>query len=227
MKMLFHGRDFIDKVIVVAVEAGVIDQIEFIIQQPFDEGAIIWQYNPLGRHPALVLDDGVVLPHGILCCEYLDSLGTGPSLFPKDVRRWRAKSQLYLGDGLFDATSALVVQALRPPADRNRADMERHRIRILHVLPAMNKEIAHLDAGDFHIGHVGFVCGLNFYDMRQPLGRVALEEGDAVYDWRAAFPALASWYEKVIQRPSLQVRPSTLGIAQQPAPEWAKDFRPK
>ncbi len=227
MKMLFHGRDFIDKVIVVAVESGVIDQIEFIIQQPFDEGAIIWQYNPLGRHPALVLDDGVVLPHGILCCEYLDSLGSGPSLFPKDDRRWRAKSELHLGDGLFDATSALVVQALRDEEERNRADMERHRMRILHVLPAMNMEIAHLDPNDFHIGHIGFACGLNFYDMRQPFGRVRLEDGDAEYDWRVAFPDLAAWYDTVIQRPSLQVRPSTLGIAQQPAPEWAKGFQQK
>ena len=81
MKLLFHGRDFIDKVLVVAAEAGVLDQLEFIIQQPFDEDAIIWEYNPLGRHPALVLDDGVVLYHGLLCCEYLDSLSSGRRLF--------------------------------------------------------------------------------------------------------------------------------------------------
>jgi hypothetical protein len=34
MKMLFHGRDCIDKVIVVGIESGVIKQIEFIVQQP-------------------------------------------------------------------------------------------------------------------------------------------------------------------------------------------------
>lgn len=227
MKMLFHGRDFIDKVIVTAAEAGVLDDIEFIVQQPFDEGAIIWDYTPLGRHPALVLEDGVVLAHGTLCCEYLDSLRRdGITLFPKDARRWRAKSQMYLADGLFDATSALVVQALREPDERNDADMRRHRARIFHVLPAMNDEVDKLGLDDFHIGHVVFAGALNFYDMRKPLARVALEPGDEDYDWRATFPALVDWYEAVIQRPSLQLRPSQIGIAQQPVPAWAKNFKP-
>lgn len=221
LKMLFHGRDFIDKVIVVAAEAGVLDRIEFIIQQPFDADAIIWRYSPLGRHPALVLPDGTVLCHGLLVCEYLDSLGTGPSLFPSGPMRWRAKALSHMGDGLFDATSALVVQGLRPPADRNRGDIARLRERILHLLPAMDAEAARFGAQDFHIGHVCFASGLNFFDLRKPLGRVMLEAGDDHFDWRSRHPRLAAWYDRVLARPSLQLRPSQLGIASQhaPAPE--------
>ena len=221
LKLLFHGRDFIDKVIVVAAEADVLDRIEFIIQQPFDTDAIIWRYNPLGRHPALVMEDGTVLCHGLLVCEYLDSLSSGHRLFPPDASRWKAKALANLGDGLFDATSALVVQGLRPAAERNRDDMLRHRERILHLLPAMDREAAHFGAQDFHIGHVCFASGLNFFDLRKPLGRVTLFGDDALFDWRVRHPGLAAWYDRVLARPSLRVRPSQLGVPSQhaPAPE--------
>jgi glutathione S-transferase len=219
MKMLFHGRDFVDKVLVVAFESGVLDRIEFIIQQPFDDDAIIWKYNPLGRHPALVLDDGVVLYHGMLVCEYLDSLTRGRRLFPQDDSRWRALSQAILGDGLFDATSALVVQGLRKPADRNRPDALRHRQRIYHALAEMDRQAAAFGPDDFHIGHVGFACGLDFHDRRRPFRRVQFDPVDTDFDWRRAHPTLARWFDDICRRrPSLQVRASQLGIPQQGVP---------
>ncbi len=219
MKLYFSGRDYIHKVLVVAAEAGVLDLLEFETENPIDRDAPIWKVNPLGRHPVLVLDDGLVLNHGLLCCEYLDSLGKGPRLFPQDERRWKAMAQMILGDGLFDATSALVVQGLRPVTERNGPDMARHRERILHVLPAMERAAREFAPGDFHIGHVCFAGGLNFFDLRKPLGRVMLVPEDADFDWRARYPHLAVWYEQAIRRPSLQLRPSHLGIQSQGAPK--------
>ena len=61
MKLYFSGRDYIHKVLVVAAEAGVLDQLEFETENPIDRDAPIWKVNPLGRHPVLVLDDGLVL----------------------------------------------------------------------------------------------------------------------------------------------------------------------
>ena len=132
----------------------------------------------------MVLDDGVVLCHGLLCCVYLDSHSAAPRLFPQDVTRWKALSQMILEDGLFDATSALVIQSLRDPAERNQADLRRHRKRILHALPVMDRDAAGFESEGFHIGQVCFAGGLNFFDMRKPLARVELEPADAAFDWR-------------------------------------------
>ncbi|MSO64524.1 MAG: glutathione S-transferase [Alphaproteobacteria bacterium] len=213
MKLVFSGNDYVHKVLVVAAEAGVLDQLEFVVNNPIDEQAIIWDYNPLGRHPVLVLDDGLVLYSGLLSCEYLDSLSKGRRLFPQDGTRWKALTQMVLGDGLFDAVSRLSVQLLRPAAERPQADMRRDRKRVLHSLAIMDRAAAAFSADDFHIGHVCFAGGLSFMELRRPLQRLDLDPGDAALDWRPQHPTLAAWYVRVIQRPSLQLRPSHLGVA--------------
>src|ERR1700761_6203992 len=40
--------------------------------------------NPIGRVPALVLDDGRVIPESEVICEYLEDAYPEPSLRPKD-----------------------------------------------------------------------------------------------------------------------------------------------
>ena len=142
MKLLFSGNDYIHKVLVVAYEAGVLDRLEFVVNNPVGPDDIIWDYTPLGKHPVLVLEDGLTLYSGLLVCEYLDSLGPGPRLFPQDGTRWRALSQMVLGDGLFDAVSALSIDALKPAPDRVASAMHRNRRRILGTLDRMARAAA-------------------------------------------------------------------------------------
>src|SRR5881628_885538 len=69
------------KVWVVAYEKGLLNQIERLSTNPHvDE--YLREDNPLCRVPTLVLDDGEVLFDSPVICEYLDSLGDGPELFP-------------------------------------------------------------------------------------------------------------------------------------------------
>ena len=59
MKLVFTPNpQYIHKVLVTAHEASVLDKIEFERQVPFDQDTGIWRYNPLGKVPAFVMDDG-------------------------------------------------------------------------------------------------------------------------------------------------------------------------
>jgi glutathione S-transferase len=195
----------------VAHEAGVLDQLEFVVNNPVGPDDIIWGYTPLGKHPVLVLDDGLTLFSGLLACEYLDSLGPAPHLFPGDDTRWRALTEMVLGDGLFDAVSGLSIDALKPPEDRVMIGMQRNRRRIFAALDEMERAATGF-SDVFHIGHICFAGGLSFLDLRRPLQKLLIDEGDATFDWRAGHPRLSAWYDTIIERPSLQLRPSDLGI---------------
>lgn len=64
--------------------------------------------NPLGKIPALALDDGRILPESEVICGYLDAALDGPSLYPSDpVHRARVTlivrlADLYVSPGMND-----------------------------------------------------------------------------------------------------------------------------
>ena len=76
--------------------------------------------NPLGKIPALVLDDGSVLIDSPVICEYLNDLGggkffPGTSAFRHNSGRWKALGLQALGDGLADAAVAWIVLGRENP----------------------------------------------------------------------------------------------------------------
>jgi len=65
-----------------ARDIGLVDQIdEIILASPEEMYAEMPKYNPLGKIPALILDDGTVLYESKVICEYLDSLHDGKKFF--------------------------------------------------------------------------------------------------------------------------------------------------
>jgi glutathione S-transferase len=208
MKLVFTPNpDYIHKVLVVAHEAGVTDRLTFERTRPFEENTTIWRYNPFGKVPVLILDDGEPLFGGLVICEYLDSLSvTGKSVYPAGAARWPALRQMMLGDGMFDATTLLRVEGWRDPAVWNREYMLRERRKIVNALDRMEQEAPDFAAAPFHIGHVCMAGGLSYLDLRNPIREHALEPGDADFDWRAGRPRLAAWYDAVRTRPSLRYK---------------------
>ena len=57
---------------------------------PTGPSAEVAAHNPLGKIPALVLEDGTALYDSRVICEYLDGLSSGPHLFPEGAARWDA-----------------------------------------------------------------------------------------------------------------------------------------
>lgn len=150
-----------------------------------DEG--FRKVNPLGKIPALVLDNGAVLFDSPVICEYLDHAGGG-GFFPTGDDRWRALALQALGDGMADAAVAHVMLGREdvPPPD--------YRARQLAALHAAFAAAAGASfASTPTIGEIALACAIGYVEFRLP-----------DLDWRGTHPGLAAWYEGICAWPPLK-----------------------
>jgi glutathione S-transferase len=205
MKLVFTPNPgYIHKALVVAHEAGVLGRLQLVRSVPFDDDTTIWDWNPLGKVPCLILDDGLPLLGGMVICEYLDSLApAGRALFPAGAERWPALRLAGLGEGLFDATTLIRVEGWRPPQERHVDAMLRERRKVVNALDAMEREVPRFATEPFHIGHVCMAGGLSYLELRNPVREHALLDGDADFDWRRRCPRLAGWFHSIQSRASI------------------------
>ena len=90
---------------------------EVIVQNP-------WQTriagNPLGKVPALLLDDGRVVHDSSVILEYLETLDAPPRLIPADpAQRVQHKQVEAVADGICDAVVLIVTERARPPGKQS------------------------------------------------------------------------------------------------------------
>ena len=95
---------FSRKVRIAADMLGMSDCIEVVMTDTLDPSDRIRIHNPLGKIPALVLDDGPVLYDSRVIVEYLDHRAGDAKLIPAPSdARFRVKTEEALADGLMDA----------------------------------------------------------------------------------------------------------------------------
>jgi glutathione S-transferase len=143
--------------------------------------------NPLGKVPTLLTDDGVALFDSPVICEYLDSIGDAPKLFPPPgPARWTALRQQALADGILDASQPRR-REIGLPQDQGRIDwiaMQAGKVvRSLDVLEAEADSLG----GLLTIGEITIGCALGYLDFRF-----------AHEPWRDGHPKLATWYGRVL-----------------------------
>ncbi len=180
------------KVWVVAHETGLVDHIDRVATNPHvDE--YLRDDNPLCRIPTLVLDDGEVLFDSPVICEYLDSLHSGPRLFPPaGAERWFSLRLQALGDGIVDTNIARRGELAQPMARQNR-DLIEHRARGVEASYAwLDARIADIASRPFSIGQIAVGCALGW-------SLVAFPDDP----WRGKYPRLAAWHAQIEQRPSM------------------------
>lgn len=196
MKLYFSpASPFVRKVLACAIELGLEERIERLPSAagPVDRDRSIIADNPLGQVPTFFADDGTVLYDSRVICEYLDALAGGNRLFPAPgPARWRALVDQSLADGLLDAALLARYEAvLRPEGLRWEAWSAGQMDKVQCALDRMEAETG--AAGErVDIGTITFACGLGYLDFRFP-----------THPWRDTRPALAAWYTRFVQRPSI------------------------
>jgi glutathione S-transferase len=157
---------------------------EVMVSLPAD--AAFRAVNPLGKIPALLLDDGSVIYDSPVICEYLDELGGGKffpraSLFKEAPGRWRALTLQALGDGLADAVVRRN-QELRLPEDKRSGEVIRRQTAAIEAAFAVANRAAPKFPELPTIGEIAIGCAIGYLDLRVP------DDG-----WRDRYPQLAEW----------------------------------
>ena len=186
---------YVRKVMVFAHETGLIDRIEIVkpnISLTTSDPDLN-RANPIGKVPALVLDDGGSLYDSPVICEYLDSLHDGPKYFPSaGPERWHALQRQALGDGMLDAAVTARLEVAARPAALQWADYVTAQLaKVRRGLDALEADCLYFPPG-LDIGSIAVACALAYLDLRY-----------AEEEWRVGHPSLAAWFEPIAERPSM------------------------
>ncbi|MFO1162666.1 MAG: glutathione S-transferase N-terminal domain-containing protein [Reyranellaceae bacterium] len=191
MKLAFSpASPYVRKVTACAIARGIDGQIERWTVGTTDPALL--EFNPLSKVPTLITDDGTRLYDSPVICEYLDSVGSAPKLFPAaGPARWKAICQQALGDGILDATQPRRREVALPQDDGRKAYIEVQQGKVKRSLAELEKEADKL--GDLTtIGEVTIGCALGYLDFRY-----------ANEPWRPGHPKLEAWYARVSKLPPL------------------------
>ena len=198
MKLTFSpASPFARKVRIAAIETGLIDKIEFTPAAvvPGQANEEYSKITPLKKLPVLILDNGDVILDSYVIVEYLDELAGGGKLIPTSgPARWRVKSDHSLLQGMLDSMLLCRYENMvRPEATRWKAWSDDHWNRAWTGMARFEQQ-ADVLSRPFDIVQITLVCVLGYADFRFP-----------DQDWRKAFPKLAAFHEKMLERPSVKV----------------------
>ena len=191
MKLAYSpASPYVRKVTACAIARGIDDKIERWKVGTTDPALL--DFNPLSKVPTLITDDGMKLYDSPVICEYLDSVGSAPKLFPPaGPARWKAIGQQALGDGILDATQPRRREIALPQDEGRKAYIELQRGKVSRALDVLEKEAATL--GELKtIGEITIGCALGYLDFRYPNEL-----------WRPGHSRLEAWYAKVVTLPPL------------------------
>jgi glutathione S-transferase len=184
---------FVRKVRIVLAEKKI--DYDFEIDNPWKADAVTAKFNPLGKVPVLLLDDGTTLFDSRVIAAFLDSASPLLRLIPADprerveVRRWEA-----LADGVLDAGVATRLENQREAKMRNTPWIDRQMGKVSSGLAAMETEL-----GDKPW------CAGNGYTLADIASGVCLGWLDFRYpkmEWRKDHANLARAFAKLSERQS-------------------------
>jgi len=191
MKLYYSATSpYVRKVMACAITRGLDGRIELHDSNPHASPADLVADNPTSKVPCLVTDDGMSLYDSPVICEFLDSLGEAPALFPQtSAARWRALKFQAMGDGILDAAVPCRGEQAKPAEDARSAQITRFKAAMSRTVDALEADVPHRH---LDIGSIAVACALGYLDFR--FG------GDP---WRPAHPKLAAWFEEFSKNPGI------------------------
>jgi glutathione S-transferase len=173
---------FARKVRIVASVLGLDDRIEILAADTSDPEDSLRRQNPLGKIPALILENGETIFDSAVIVEYLDWLVGGGKVIPSEPQaRFRTLARQSLADGICDAAVLIRYENLwREPPQRSQKWIAYQNEKIARALAVFEAEPPE-ELSD--AGTIALAAALGYLDARF--------EGA----WRADHLRLVAWVD--------------------------------
>lgn len=184
---------YVRKVRVVMAEKKL--ECEFVLEDVWSPETEIQTFNPLGKVPCLIMEDGGALFDSRVIVEYLDTLSPYNRLIPQAgreraaVRCWEA-----LADGVLDAAVTVFKERQRPAEQISQTWIDRHLGKIHASLEAMSKALGEQTfcrGATASLADIAAGCALAYLNFRF-----------SEIEWRKPYPNLAALHDKMAAKPS-------------------------
>jgi glutathione S-transferase len=181
---------------------------ELVTEVPWDSTTMTPRYNPLEKLPILIVETRNSIYESSYILEYLELKHPEPPLVSTDgEQRLAARRLEVLCDGICEAVVLTFFERRRPLACQSAEWCARQRRKIEGGV----KEMARL-VGDRQWA-VGNRFGLGDIAVGTALGYLAVRFAE--FDWRALYPELSAFRDRMEQRPSF--------VGSRPVPQTIKD----
>jgi glutathione S-transferase len=192
MKLLYTKRSpYARKVRILAMEKKI--ELPLVDEDLTNKSSDLLAANPLGKVPALILNDNHAIFDSPVICQYLDGLNDSPTLIPHlgkerlHVLQWEA-----IGDGLTDVSLAAYREKLQHPQDFNASFVAAQEETIRRTLTYIDDHISELIS--LSLAPIAVISGVGYTQFR--LGHLI----DA-----KKYPNLLAWMHDFSHRPSVHL----------------------
>ena len=183
------------KVRIAALEKNI--EFETIVDVPWNENTAVTQFNPLGKIPIWITEQGEPIYDSRVIVEYLETIAQ-PNLFPENISdRIKVKQIEALADGVMDASLCLFAERKKRPIElRHQWWIDRQFGKVHRGLT----ELANL------LGEKKYFYGTNIsvadIAVASALGYVGLRFSED-FSWTEKYPSLAKFYLGMLERNSV------------------------
>ncbi|HIE5389447.1 TPA: glutathione S-transferase [Enterobacter cancerogenus] len=163
-----YTSPFVRKISILLLEKGI--DFEFVNEQPYSAENGVARYNPLGKVPALVTDEGEYWFDSPIIAEYIEQLGIAPAMVPAEPKAALAIRQIEaLADGIMDAALASVREQARPAAQQSETELLRQREKISRSLDLCEQWIqaGKINNDDVNLATIAIACAIGYLNFRR------------------------------------------------------------
>ncbi|WP_374347956.1 glutathione S-transferase [Chitinimonas sp.] len=166
-----------------------------VVDAPMNADTRVREFNPLGKVPVLVLDDGSTLFDSRVIVDYLDHVSPVSRLIPGELRqavavkRWEA-----LADGICDAGVLVFLERKRPVEQQSADWIARQLDKVDAGLLALSNDLGErpwCNGEAYSLADIAVGCSLLWLAFRLP-----------EIDWRNRHANLAKLVDKLMLRPA-------------------------